>query len=77
LSLRTPEPPANSFNRDAAKRGEQLFLKEAGCATCHKAPNFTDVTSGPDRKVLAAASSDIFSSPFWRRRSRKPISSSS
>ena len=51
LSLRTPEPPANSFDRNAAKRGQGLFLKEAGCATCHKAPNFTDVSSGPDRKV--------------------------
>jgi mono/diheme cytochrome c family protein len=51
LSLRTPEPPANSFDRGAATRGQRLFLKEAGCATCHKAPNFTDVSSGPSRKV--------------------------
>ncbi len=51
LSLRTPEPPAGSFNREAAKRGKRLFHDEAGCATCHQSPNFTDVLSGPARTV--------------------------
>ena len=51
LSLRTPEPPAGSFNRQAANRGERLFRNEAGCATCHQGPNFTDVLSGPTRTV--------------------------
>lgn len=32
LSLDTPEPPRNSFNRGAATRGERLFRNEAGCA---------------------------------------------
>jgi hypothetical protein len=30
LSLRTPEPPKGSFNRQAANRGRQLFRNEAG-----------------------------------------------
>ena len=51
LSLTTPEPPAGSFDRQAAQRGKQLFRDEAGCASCHRSPNFTDVLSGPDRRV--------------------------
>jgi mono/diheme cytochrome c family protein len=51
LSLRVPDPPRGSFDEDAAKRGAQLFRKEAGCATCHQSPNFTDVLSGPSRTV--------------------------
>ena len=51
LSLRIPEPPSHSFDRAAAKRGKSLFRNEAGCATCHQSPNFTDVLSGPTRRV--------------------------
>jgi mono/diheme cytochrome c family protein len=51
LSLRTPEPPPDTFDREAAKRGRHLFRHEAGCASCHQSPNFTDVLSGPDRTV--------------------------
>jgi hypothetical protein len=51
LSLRTPEPPKGSFNRQAANRGRRLFRNEAGCATCHQGPHFTDVLSGPTRTV--------------------------
>lgn len=51
LSLRTPEPPKGSFDRQAANRGRRLFRNEAGCATCHQGPHFTDVLSGPSRKV--------------------------
>jgi mono/diheme cytochrome c family protein len=47
LSLRTPEPAAGSFDPGAAKRGERLFTNEAGCASCHRSPAFTDVLSGP------------------------------
>ncbi len=49
LSLRTPAPPRDSFDRAAATRGERLFRNEAGCATCHRSPLFTDVLSGPSR----------------------------
>jgi Cytochrome c len=48
LSLRTPDPPAHSFDPLAARRGERLFRQRAGCATCHRGPNLTDVQSGPD-----------------------------
>ena len=48
LGLRTPDPPPNSFDKAAAIRGKQLFRKEAGCATCHSNPNFTDVLKGPN-----------------------------
>jgi mono/diheme cytochrome c family protein len=51
LSLRTPEPPEGSFDRQAADRGRRLFRNEAGCATCHQGPHFTDVLSGPSRTV--------------------------
>jgi mono/diheme cytochrome c family protein len=51
LQLRVPEPPSGSFDKDAAHRGKQLFRKEAGCATCHQSPAFTDVLSGADRTV--------------------------
>jgi hypothetical protein len=47
LRLRTPEPPAGSFDKDAANRGRHLFMREAGCATCHQPPNFSDVLNGP------------------------------
>jgi hypothetical protein len=51
LSLRTPAPPKGSFDRQAANRGGRLFRNEAGCATCHQGPRFTDVLSGPTRTV--------------------------
>jgi hypothetical protein len=51
LSLRTPEPPKGSFDRQAANRGRQLFRNEAGCVSCHQGPRFTDVLSGPSRNV--------------------------
>jgi mono/diheme cytochrome c family protein len=51
LRLRVPDPPAGSFDRDAAARGRRLFRNEARCSTCHQAPTFTDVLSGPTRSV--------------------------
>jgi mono/diheme cytochrome c family protein len=51
LSLRAPEPPAGSFDAEAAKRGKHLFRKDAGCATCHQGPTYTDVLSGPTPAV--------------------------
>jgi cytochrome c peroxidase len=47
LRLRTPEPPPDSFDRNAAIRGKRVF--EAQCASCHQPPNFTDVLMGPKR----------------------------
>jgi hypothetical protein len=51
LSLRVPDPPRGSVDRAAAQRGRHLFRHEAGCATCHQSPTWTDVLSGPDRRV--------------------------
>jgi mono/diheme cytochrome c family protein len=50
LSLQTPPPPGG-FDRQAARRGENLFSGAAKCATCHQPPTFTDVLSGPDPSV--------------------------
>jgi cytochrome c5 len=48
LSLKTPPPPAGSFNAPAARRGETLFNGAARCSGCHIPPLYTDVMSGPD-----------------------------
>jgi hypothetical protein len=42
LALDAPRPPADSFNADAAGRGEELFAGDARCATCHVPPLFTE-----------------------------------
>lgn len=47
LSLRTPDAPKGSFDRQAANRGRELFRNEAGCAACHQGPHFTDVLTAP------------------------------
>jgi hypothetical protein len=57
LSLQTPPPPDGSFNRAAARRGEDLFNGKARCSTCHKPPLLTDV-NGPDPNV------PVLHSPF-------------
>jgi len=51
LGLETPPPPEGSFDKAAARRGEDVFNGAAGCARCHKPPLFTDVLSGPDPRV--------------------------
>jgi mono/diheme cytochrome c family protein len=51
LSLRPPKAPKGAFDSVAAARGKRLFRNEAQCATCHQSPSFTDVLSGPDRRV--------------------------
>lgn len=51
LRLRVPDPPRGSFDKTAARRGRALFRGQAGCATCHQQPAFTDVLSGPDKTV--------------------------
>ena len=51
LRLRAPSAPKGSFDRVAAARGRKLFSGSAGCASCHQGPAFTDVLSGPDKRV--------------------------
>jgi hypothetical protein len=70
LSLRTPEPPPNSFDRLAADRGRQLFRNEAGCARCHQGSTFTDVLEGPSRQVpLLHDPNEIGTEPEYASRS--------
>jgi cytochrome c peroxidase len=46
LSLETPRPPDNSFDRAAADRGRTVFRREGGCVRCHQpSSEFTDVLS--------------------------------
>jgi CxxC motif-containing protein (DUF1111 family) len=42
LAIPAPAPPAGSFNATAAMRGEAVFKGQAGCATCHVPPIFTE-----------------------------------
>jgi cytochrome c2 len=46
LSLKAPKPPNGSFDLAAAARGKKVF--EAGCASCHVPPLYTDVNDHPD-----------------------------
>jgi hypothetical protein len=50
LTLRSPAPPAGTFDAVAALRGRAVFRGAAGCARCHQGSNFTDVLSGPPRQ---------------------------
>jgi hypothetical protein len=70
LSLRTPSPPAGSFNPRAAARGRQVFREEARCITCHQLPNYTDVLnrSTPDLPFLHAPG-DVGADPAYAARS--------
>ncbi len=42
LAIPAPKPPKDSYNEDAAKRGQQIFANKAQCATCHVPPLFTE-----------------------------------
>jgi cytochrome c5 len=46
LSIAPPAPPAGSFDRAAAVRGQALFAGTASCSTCHAGPRFTDANIG-------------------------------
>lgn len=70
LSLRTPPPPAGSFDRDAAARGETVFNGAGKCSGCHIPPTYTDVRSGPDPRVpLLHAPAEIGADPLYAARS--------
>jgi cytochrome c peroxidase len=42
LALPAPKPPPDFFDHEAAARGEALFVGEAGCASCHVPPLYTE-----------------------------------
>ena len=70
LSLETPPPPAGSFDRVAAKRGEAIFKGKATCATCHIPPTFTDVLNGPDPRIpLLHDPAEVGTDPLTAQRS--------
>ena len=42
LAIPAPTPPEGSFNKEAAARGQALFVGKAQCASCHVPPLFTE-----------------------------------
>jgi hypothetical protein len=42
LAIPTPKAPPNSFNREAALRGRDIFNNKANCASCHVPPIYTE-----------------------------------
>jgi len=42
LAIAAPAPPAGSFDSAGAARGEAVFKGQAGCATCHVPPIYTE-----------------------------------
>src|SRR5205085_5917054 len=42
LALKSPKPPAGSFDKSAADRGDELFSGKARCNNCHVEPLWTD-----------------------------------
>ena len=42
LAIPAPEPPKDSYDEKAAKRGESVFNGSAKCATCHVPPLFSE-----------------------------------
>jgi hypothetical protein len=42
LAIPAPVPPKDSYDKDAAKRGEAVFTGAAKCATCHVPPLFSE-----------------------------------
>lgn len=70
LSLSAPRPPAGSFDRMAARRGEAIFNGKARCASCHIPPTFTDVLSGPNPSVpFLHDPTEVGTDPLYAQRS--------
>jgi hypothetical protein len=70
LSLKAPRPPARSFNRRAAARGEDVFNGVAGCSTCHIPPTYTDVRHGPNPAVpFLHSPAEVGTDPSYAERS--------
>lgn len=42
ISIPAPAPPPGAIDREAAARGEALFMDQAQCATCHVPPIFME-----------------------------------
>jgi hypothetical protein len=72
LSLQTPPPPAGSFDRNAARRGEQVFTGAGRCATCHTPPLYTDVLNTPAPPLMHPPT-DVGTEPLYALRSATKI----
>ena len=69
LRLRTPEPPKGSFDKFAARQGEQVF-HEVGCATCHVPPTYTDVLNNAITGIpFLHSPSEVGTDPRYAERS--------
>ena len=66
LRLRAPEPPKDSFDKFAARRGEQVF-ENVGCASCHIPPTYTDVLAGPALPLLHSPAETGMSAVYAER----------
>jgi hypothetical protein len=42
LAIPAPKAPRNGINREAARRGKEIFNNKAMCASCHVPPIFTE-----------------------------------
>ena len=70
LSLRTPPPPAGSFDPAAATRGRQVFEGAGRCARCHRGSTLTDVLSGsPLSWPVLHAPAEVGTEPEYASRS--------
>jgi mono/diheme cytochrome c family protein len=72
LSLQTPPPPAGSFDKAAATRGEKLYSGIARCATCHTPPLYTDVLNASQPPLLHSPA-EIGVEPVYASRSATRI----
>jgi cytochrome c peroxidase len=69
LRLRTPDPPKGFFDKFAARQGEQVF-HEAGCATCHVPPTYTDVLNNAITGIpFLHSPSEVGTDPKYAERS--------
>ena len=75
-SLPAPPPPAGSFDAVAAARGERVFEGKGKCSTCHPAPLFTDVMTGPTLPFLHSPSEVGAESVYASRTATKMYRSS-
>jgi hypothetical protein len=70
LNLGAPPPPAGSFDATAAARGMAVFNGVARCGSCHIAPTYTDVGSGPDStKPFLHQATEVGADPRYAERS--------
>ena len=70
LRLQTPPAPTQGIQEPARRRGEALFNGQAGCASCHVPPLYTDVMNNPDPSVpLLHTSAEVGQEPEYAQRS--------